>query len=276
MGKKNFNKENNLEQNVPTIDSKTDSIRDFIYVDTSKIESYLSQFDIGVLKNYETSNSSSNTLTGQTEGHAGTTVIGGSKSKTHAEGIKETVTSMFDTQNTLPNTLLDILGKNTFVKENIKQCHINSIIHFHGSYRILDTSLINTAAPIAGKLLQNININTKKNALDKNLIQSITESAALIPPTIQVDIFDEFGNSYWMLLEKEFMRKKVENIILSNGKYNREIWYILGIVEQLSTKLENSHKGENPHKFQDQLTFLEEYNEQVKKLLGRPLSLIHI
>lgn len=48
-----------------------------------------------------------------------------------------------------------------------------------------------------------------------------------------MDIWDDRGNFYWLVLKKEDMWINVDDVLFFNGIINCDKWFVLGILENL-------------------------------------------
>ncbi|WP_410685919.1 hypothetical protein [Avibacterium paragallinarum] len=240
---------NNVEQGLPSIDFLTD----FIYIDQIKTRNFLAQFvNKGVLSAFKEE---------FIESDASASKLGVNKvfiaEKSGQQQDTQKYAREYDTSHSLPLTLLDLLSEHSFIKQSISDAAIGNLLLISGEYRIFDTSLLEKVIPVAGMVAGK----SKKNISQEQ--QAINKALALFPKNLQIDLIDDNDVKYWVPLKRENLLINIDDLLLANGTYNADKWFILGILENMpSNHLENN-------RFNDAKAVLSEMYNPMREIVGR-------
>ncbi|WP_298376349.1 hypothetical protein [Azospirillum sp.] len=237
-----------MEQDLPNINS----IYDFIYIDSKRIASYISQLDPNGFATGLKSSASASSVLGA-GGKADVYVTSGSinTSKTKTEGVER----HFDTSLTLPITVMDRLDELGFIYRDVKQTPIGHIFLAKGYMQmfdirmmqemwggVLDLFRLQERAQALEQEAQNLNRNGRKNirkyegktVLPQNELDQgkiIAELLKKIPHSLQLNYLSENGAMLWSTLNPANMVISSDDFSLKHGTMIPGEWHMLGIMD---------------------------------------------
>lgn len=256
----------------------TKYLYDFLYVDKTRVSSYLSQLNTeGSITNLSTQSSTvmQKDHSDQSDASVNAALAKGSLSQTEKDSktVSRMIQKQFDPQWVLPVTVLDGLDEQEYIQKEIQSARIGQIVLVTGKLFLVDTRGIKELwKPILGYTKKQNRTIKKKTHKDQEL-EIGAQYLQNAPHMIQSMLVTNNENKIWFILNPDFMSIPAEEIAMKYGTHISGEWYCLGV---LDIKKNDHSTEDNVPKIvgeMDDLTFaLKTANFELKKLLGCPLD----
>lgn len=267
-----------------------DSVFDILYSDTPRIHSLYAQlFNDGLLtslrKKFISGETKGNTATvqGKIEANAGIPLIAGGKAEGNIGGAvksentdAEELEQNFDTRLTLVSSFLDRLDELGFIKRNIQQASIGSIVLISGKVSMLDIGFIQKIWDPALTLA--LSQQQKKTPVERSFTQknqkAIGDVFKKLPENTTLHVTDE-SNQFWAILDNPHMISKPSSLALMHGATVKGQWNILGILDAYPDFLDEQETNQPMEEMLSDTLFMKAYTqmfEAMRPMMGRPSS----
>ncbi|MBT8420593.1 MAG: hypothetical protein KJO08_06990 [Gammaproteobacteria bacterium] len=221
------------------------SVFDFLYHDTDRINSFLSQFsDAGYLQNLIRRESTSDGKSHSTSCHGNVNLAvakggGDTRDGTHNEG-RESFEKSYNPLWSNSLVLLDYLAERELIERDLEHACIGQFVLLSGFLEIMDVSIakkflesktlkevfLRTPIPGAKKTEKN----RKTGRVSEHDVRNIAlELLPQFPYTIQANMKGKYN--CWSVLKGESMATTSEHLILKYGTSDVGVWNILGILD---------------------------------------------
>lgn len=271
-----------------------DSVFDILYSDTPRIHSLYAQlFNDGLLtslrKKFISGETKGNTATvqGKIEANAGIPLIAGGKAEGNIGGAvksentdAEELEQNFDTRLTLVSSFLDRLDELGFIKRNIQQASIGSIVLISGKVSMLDIGFIQDIWDAGISIFSSQQPQPKQipiaKTAKKQRDKAIGDLFKKLPKNITLRVVDE-SDQFWAILDGQHMISKPSSLALMHGSTIKGQWNILGILDAYPDSL-NDQEFESIEPEEEILrnnALLDAYAkmfEAMRPMMGRPSS----
>ncbi|MDB5577893.1 MAG: hypothetical protein JWR80_3069 [Bradyrhizobium sp.] len=236
-------------------EAEHDSVFDFLYHDSRRIASFLSQFDANGL------------LTGLTQGEGVTKgarrskkfgfgaqapIIGGGNLEFEigpGEAGSQTMERAYDPFWTNALTFLDFLEEKQLIQPQIEAASLGQFVLARGRLTMLDLTIFKEAWAL-GTIQRAMRAGSESPAPEgnrqerrshkitgqkqQNQMPSDTDIAielmGILPHTVHATISTEFGDATWAVLRNEFMVTPSSELVLTHGSGMPGEWAMLGIL----------------------------------------------
>jgi hypothetical protein len=263
-----------------------DSIFDFLYVDTSRLKSWLSQVsDDGVLSSHrKTSNSgdsSNSEVTGSMEaGGQASALLAKGTFKGAAQGKLGFTSSaalsherLFDATWSLPLNVLDALDELNFISRDISTAKVGDMVLASGVIQLDDIKLLQRIWKPAIELSVGQTKITHANkagvSMQKKQLSSMGQMLQVMPPLPQMHLADAAGNHVWAALGDDNMLVDMSSIALCHGTVLRGTWHVLGLLDALPDTEITTHP---PFQGSELLGFARDVVGSLREIVGRPVT----
>lgn len=217
----------------------TDSLYDFLYVDSERASTLITQlYAPGVITSIKRISSEGEKST--KSGGIDVKVAKGTLSVEDA--INQTQEKLFDASWSLPINLLDKLSEGDLIQSGVEGQNLGKLALIKGKIRLFDISFFQKSLPFISHIMLN-EIKSKPSAKkikpeDVELAPGMTFGMInnllnVIPNTLQVDFMDDHGNNIWMTIDRENFTINPDDISLKYGGGIPGEWYALGLVDAL-------------------------------------------
>ncbi|EHJ7935454.1 hypothetical protein KB245_003936 [Escherichia coli] len=220
----------------------TDSLYDFLYVDNKRASSLLAQMHgPGVI----TSIRQVTAEVDKSVSDAGFDI----KIIKSKLGVEETINytheKSYDASWTLPINLLDKLSENDLIKTELNGERLGSTVLSKGHVRIFDISMFQKSVPFVAKMLKaersKLPPKAKKtnDSIDEIPVSPgvtfgmMKEVLNIVPNTLQVDFINDFGQTIWMTINRDYLTINPDDMVLKYGGSIPGEWYVLGFIDAL-------------------------------------------
>ncbi len=220
-----------MAQDLPSIDF----LYDFLYLDRSRAQSWLAQLvaeGVPLSTKYQSSSTDSSKINA-TGGVPGVLKGGGSST----ESVTETMERNFNTEWSIPLNLLDMLSEADYVRKNMVEAPIGSVVHVHGSATVIDISFMQAGWDAFGDLYlgqeKTTHANKLAKAAQKAEFAKIGTVLKFMPPMPQLHLHTSEGESVWSVLHDEHMIIDPSALTLTYGASIKGDWHILAVLDAL-------------------------------------------
>lgn len=218
----------------------TDSLYDFLYVDSDRASTLITQlYAPGVITSIKRISSESEKST--KSGGISIPAVNGKLSVEDA--INQTQEKSFDASWSLPINLLDKLSELQLIKTGVEDQKLGKIVLVRGKMRLFDISFFQKSLPfVRNVMLNEVKANSKANAKikadDLEIAPGMTFGLIghlldVVPNTLQVDFMDDKGNNIWMTIDRENFTVNPDDISLKYGEGIPGEWFVLGLIDAL-------------------------------------------
>ncbi len=275
-------------------ESQDDSVFDFLYCDSSRIGSFLAQFDkSGHLKEVRQREAASKGRKGGFEltvgGGASLAGTGGSGNLGFKRGPSEEGSEaserVYDPLWANALTFLDSIAGHDLIADDIAKAGIGQFIKVTGLLKVIDLSIVKRIleSPIVIKKMtapvipDGANRQQRQRIIAKHKISETAEigmaMASIFSMTTQATIIDK-KVSVWCSLRDEYLTVTPADLLLQHGLNIEGRWTIVGILDAKPGREEIHSDGTSPTSlFADALTGM---IPTVRNMLGRPNSFFGI
>lgn len=231
--------------------SSDPSVFDFLYYDSRRIGSYLSQFDPDGHLQQVTSGKSGTKGKKNTSTHEGKGGIPGFAEGAYTKGIDTSVDMtqgyerVFDPLWTNARTFLDHLSENDLIQHDIGLAQPGQFVLVTGHLDILDLMLMKQAwkmPAIQRALKQGIVQGAAKNSTaaqkaaekeQKANADQLVELLQIMPHSINATLITpapQVPHMLWCALNEEYMATPATEIVMAHGGFIPGLWSILGVL----------------------------------------------
>lgn len=217
----------------------TDSLYDFLYVDSDRASTLITQlYAPGVISSIK--RISSDTEKQKKSGGVSLKIAKGDLSVEDA--ITQTQEKLFDASWALPINLLDKLSESNLISRGIDEHKLGKLVLVKGNISFFDISFYQKSIPFMSQVFLNIAKQSggKKNikAEDLTLADGLTfgmvkDLLNIVPNALQVDFVDDHENNIWMTIDRENFTINPDDMVLKYGGVIPGDWYALGLVDAL-------------------------------------------
>ncbi|MCJ7926482.1 MAG: hypothetical protein MUW55_11215 [Pantoea vagans] len=224
----------------------TDSLYDFLYVDSDRASTLITQlYAPGVITSIKRISSE-----GEKSTKSGGISIPVANGKLSVEdAINQTQEKSFDASWSLPINLLDKLSELDLIKKGVENQKLGRIVLVRGKMRLFDISFFQKSLPFVSNLMLN-ELKGKPNARktkpeDIELAPGMTFGLIshlldVVPNTLQIDFMDDHGNNIWMTIDRENFTVNPDDLSLKYGGGIPGEWFVLGLIDALPDHLYDS------------------------------------
>lgn len=210
-----------------------DFLYDFLYVDKARVNSWFAQlFNEGVLTTFKSTHSATGTISDNVSGSIPGLIKGTLSSM---EGAQDSHERSFNTEWSLPLTLLDALDENKFIHRDLRCTPVGSMVLLSGNMQLTDVGMLQKIWDPAIKVITQTQKTTHQNknqaANFKNLMGSFGDILRAMPPEPQVHIQDKDGMTSWASLRPESMTVNASTLALAHGSFLEGTWHILAVLD---------------------------------------------
>ncbi|EKZ5661560.1 hypothetical protein REX01_000691 [Klebsiella aerogenes] len=229
--------------NVGHESQNTDSLYDFLYVDSDRASNLITQlYAPGVMTSIKRiSTEGEKSLKG---GGFDVKIAKGNVSVEDA--ITHTQEKLFDASWALPINLLDKLSELDLINIGIDRQKLGKIVLIRGKISFFDISFFSKSMPFISRVLTASSQPQKKKINPENLEISegltfgmMKDLLDIIPNTLQVDFIDNQGNNIWMTIDRENFTINPDDMALKYGGGIPGEWFVLGLVDALPNYMYN-------------------------------------
>lgn len=229
-----------------------DYLYDFIYADTRRIYSYLSQIDpTGVVTAIKEITSESDL--GMAHGEIGAKIF-----KAALKGQSSNSQSLehqFDATPTLPWSLINLLDKNGYLNLGLEQTRIGGLVRLKGNLGLVDVRFMREVwGPITeawfieneqriDALIKNAKnedlktLKAEKAALNSKIIyeRALVSLLEKLPHTVNMTFYSE-NNYFWSSLSPANFLFDPEDLLFKHGPNIPGTWYVVAILDAEPTR----------------------------------------
>lgn len=210
-----------------------DFLYDFLYVDKFRVNSWFAQlFNEGVLTTFKSTHSATGTISNGISGGIPGVAKGALGSIEQAQDSHE---RSFNTEWSLPLTLLDALDENNFIHKDLQSTPVGSLVLLSGNMQFTDVGMLQKIWDPASKVILQTQKTTHQNKSEatsfKNLMSSFGDILRAMPPEPQVHIQGEDGLTSWASLRPESMTVNASTLALAHGSFLEGTWHILAVLD---------------------------------------------
>ena len=278
------------EQRIPLKgeqeDLNIDSVFDFIYYDSRRIASFLSQFySAGYLKQIvkdEGTNRSENKAGNTKIGGGVSSLISGEKGHSNETGssVQRSHQRVYDPFWANARAFLDRLDELNMIQTNIELANMGQFVLCSGNLSITDLKLAERtwrlksvqALMKQGQVVENRKQRRSKSgnqSSNPNQIDMVIELLSIMPHTIQAKISGT--TDVWCSLGEEGMSTLASDITLKHGTNIPGLWYALGILDAKPEELDDDDDEVDFSDGQEiAAKLMVSLGPLAKNLLGRP------
>ena len=247
-----------------------ESIFDFFYLDTLKINSFYAQLTgNGAITSRKNTSNTVDDTTGEFSGSVPTIATAKSTFKNSAGLGSEDV---FDASVTMPREMIDRLDELGFINYELNENQLGNLLLLKGKLGVVDVAGMNDIIDPAiefgigqmpdAKPLEK----TAKNNL-KKIIAPVATFMKAIPFALQARFFNEgdMSEEVWMTLSRTEMINSVHDLNFKHGDIMAGEWYILGVLDAIPNDQEVKINETNEIN-----VMLEAFTKMMKEQFGRP------
>lgn len=219
----------------------TDSLYDFLYVDSDRASTLITQlYAPGVITSIKRISSE-----GEKSTKSGGISIPVASGKLSVEdAINQTQEKLFDASWALPINLLDKLSESELIQNGIEGQKLGKLVLVRGKIRLFDISFFQKSLPFVNQVMLN-ELKSKSSGNGKKVRPEDVEIApgmtfglmshllSVIPNTLQVDFMDDHGNNIWMTIDRDNFTINSDDLSLKYGGGIPGEWFVLGLVDAL-------------------------------------------
>ncbi|CAM4134884.1 hypothetical protein [Kerstersia similis] len=220
-------------QNAEPGSQTTDFLFDFLYVDKIRVSSWFAQlFNDGVLTSLKNSTSTTESTVARVEGgipavaKAGASING---------ALTEQQEHSYNTEWSLPLTLLDALDERGFIHRDAQRASVGSLVLVSGDMQLTDVGMLQRIWDPSIKIMLQEQKVTHQNkaslAALKSQFAGFGDAIRAMPPEPQVHLRDADGNAYWASLRPEHMIVNATTLALAHGPFLAGTWYALAVLD---------------------------------------------
>lgn len=210
-----------------------DFLYDFLYVDKPRVNSWFAQlFDEGVLTAFKSTHSSTGTFSSDVSGGMPGVARGGLKS---VDGTQDGHERNYNTEWSLPLTLLDALDEHGYIHSSIASAEIGSLVLVSGHVQLTDMTMLQKIWAPAIKIMSADMKVTHQNRAEvtkfKELLSTFGDVVNAMPPEAQLYIKDKSGETVWASLKENHMIVNASTLALTHGARVQGTWHILAALD---------------------------------------------
>lgn len=211
----------------------TDSLFDFLYLNQSRISSWLAQMvaeGVPLSAKYGATTTKTNglSLKGSAAGF-----VSGEKSGTH--GVSDAQEIQYSAQWSVPLTLLDMLSHNGFINRNIENASAGSLVLLSGRIQLFDIEFIqNGWKAITDFFLAQVKVtHANKGAQDaqRKHFTAIGEIVRVMPRVPQIYLHTPTGMKAWAILKQEHSTIDLSTLTLAYGNNIQGDWHMVAVLD---------------------------------------------
>lgn len=210
------------------------SLYDFFYINSEKINSYLSQLDnAGLLKSVKRTSSKTDSEGADCSvGLKGILSMSGKDNFQMGEGLEK----FFDLSQSIPLATIEVLNESGLIHVDIENAHYGQIVLLKGSIKIVDLGMLSAL----WEDMMKIYVKTQNQALGKNPKNKALPDEYRIPvkvlenmpPFISLKTVNkEEDYVSWSTLDYKYMIGNPFDFSLKHSRSIRGTWYVLGVLD---------------------------------------------
>lgn len=229
-------------------DQKIDSVYDFLYCDTARIASFISQFDeFGALKQVVKKDGHSQGLTSTyktgVDASAGIVFATGKGSaafeRTPRKEASEISERTYDTAWANALSFLDYVDEKNLINRDWHDANIGQLVLVSGEMGIFDFSTLKQmwTIPSIKKVIEKgaRQSHKKENGgaaapFDSQGLSAALDLLPILPHTVQCTIYDGV-NSVWGILKENYMTMSGSEVLLHYGVAFSGTWHMVAIID---------------------------------------------
>lgn len=247
-----------------------ESIFDFFYLDTLKINSFYAQLTgNGAITSRKNTSNTVDDTTGEFSGSVPTIATAKSTFKNSAGLGSEDV---FDASVTMPREMIDRLDELGFINYELNENQLGNLLLLKGKLGVVDVAgmkdIIDPAIEFGIGQMPDAKPSDKtaKNNL-KKIIAPVTTFMKAIPFALQARFFNEgnMSEEVWMTLSRTEMMNSVHDLNFKHGDIMAGEWYILGVLDAIPN--DQAVKIQETNEIN---VMVEAFTKMMKEQFGRP------
>ncbi|MEB5475989.1 DUF6414 family protein [Acinetobacter pollinis] len=248
-----------------------ESIFDFFYLDTRKINSFYAQLTgsgaISTRKNI------SMTLDEKTSEYTGNIKVASGKwGAKNNSGLNSE--DLFDASVTMPREMIDRLDELGFINYDLNENQLGNLVLLKGSLGVCDVAsmkeVIDPAVQFTMDQMPSLKPSEKtaKNQL-KKMMDPLISFMKAIPFALQARFFDkgDFDKEVWMTLNRTEMFNDINDINFKYGDIMAGDWHVLGVLDAIPN--DQSIKVTESNEINE---VVENFTKMMKEQFGRPTT----
>lgn len=250
----------------------TESIFDFLYIDTYRINSYYAQLNgFGALSGLKMSD---NTITTQLkEATIGVPTVTGGK-LSHTDVVTNIGERDYDPSPSMPIDVINRLDELGFIGHALNDNNIGGLVLLEGRLGISDISLLKDMADIMLKQFAEdkskleTNPSKRKKIYDQEIKgnQHISDFLKQIPYSLEARLIAD-SDEVWMTLNRDEIIGNAYEINFKHGDFLSGNYYVLGVLDAIPNDNYSNSQHQNELK-----TAVSIMLQELKNVMGRPNS----
>lgn len=249
----------------------TESLFDFLYIDTYRIKSYYAQLTgYGALSTLKMSDNT--VVTKSKEATVGMPTITGGK-LSHANAITSLGERSYDPMPSMPSDIINRLDELGFIGRQLHENHLGKLVLLSGRLGISDISLLKDASDailkqMAEEKSQLAEIKNRKKVYEQEIKANkhIFDFLKQIPYSLEARLLFN-GDEVWMTLNRDEIIGNAYEINFKHGDFLSGDYYVLGILDAVP----NDDYSNISHQTQLKIA-MSVMTKELKNLMGRPSS----
>jgi hypothetical protein len=257
-----------MAQNLPN----TESLFDFLYVDTYRIKSYYAQLTgFGALSGLKMSDNT--VMTQLKEASIGVPTVTGGK-LSHTDMVTNAGERSYDPIPSMPSDVINRLDELGFIERKLSNNNLGSLVLLSGKLGISDISLLKDISDIMLKQAAEEKAQAEPNPKKRKQVyeqeiksnKHIAEFLKHIPYSLEARLILD-NDEVWMTLNREEIIGSAYEINFKHGDFLSGNYYVLGVLDATPNDDYSNHQHQNELRVAMSIM-----TQELKKLMGRPNS----